>query len=116
MKWVNLKVPEGNDYIELMLYDKEPSLANMGSMNHICLEVADINPVINTLKQRTLPAGCKIPTELKTGFNKKQQINCFDPDGTRVEIMEANMVDRKPVPSSPLPPLKFVKSVPNTIN
>jgi len=116
VKWVNLKVPDGNDYIELMLYDKEPSLANMGSMNHICLEVADLNTVINTLNQRTLPAGCKTPTALKTGFNKKRQINCFDPDGTRVEIMEAKTVDGKPVPSSPLPPLKFVKSAANTTN
>lgn len=116
VKWVNLKVPEGNDYIELMLYDKEPSLANMGSMNHICLEVVDIPTTLNILKQRALPVGCLMTSEFKIGINKKRQINCYDGDKTRVEIMEANTVDGKPVPSSPLPPLKFVKSTGNITN
>jgi catechol 2,3-dioxygenase-like lactoylglutathione lyase family enzyme len=110
VSWVNLKVPEGNDYIELMLYNKEPSRSNMGSMNHLCLEVSDITTALNTLKQRTLPDSCKMASEPKTGINKKRQINCFDADGTRVEIMEANTIDGKPVPSSPMPPLKFVKN------
>jgi hypothetical protein len=41
---------------------------------------------------------------MKAGINGKRQINCFDPDGTRVEIMESNTVDGKPVPSSPAKP------------
>jgi len=106
--WVNLKVPDGNDYIELMLFDKKPSDTNMGTMNHICLEVKDVAVSVAELKKRTLPAGLKTPTELKTGINKKRQINCYDIDGTRVEIMEANTVDGNPVPSSTAPPLKFV--------
>ncbi|MDP4290744.1 MAG: VOC family protein [Bacteroidota bacterium] len=116
VSWVNLKVPEGNDYIELMLYDKEPSAATRGSMNHICLEIDDITKTLNTLKQRTLPDGCKMPSEFKIGINQKRQINCFDGDGTRVEIMEASTVDGKPVPSSPLPPLKFVPAETNQSN
>jgi lactoylglutathione lyase len=109
VSWVNLKVPEGNDYVELMLYDKEPTESSMGSMNHICLEVRDVAESNNILKGRQLPAGCKTPTEMKTGINQKRQINCFDVDGTRVEIMEANTFDGKPVPSSTAPPLKFVQ-------
>jgi catechol 2,3-dioxygenase-like lactoylglutathione lyase family enzyme len=107
--WVNLKVPDGNDYIELMLYDKEPSEGSMGSMNHICLEVKDVAESASLLKSRQLPEGCKTPTEMKTGINKKRQINCFDIDGTRVEIMEASTVDGQPVPSSTAPPLKFIQ-------
>lgn len=107
VSWVNLKVPEGNDYIELMLYDKEPTLAHKGSMNHICLEVEDVPATLNTLKQRILPSGCQMPSEYKTGKNMKRQINCFDGDGTRVEIMEAVTTDGKPVASSTVPPLKF---------
>ena len=105
--WVNLKVPEGNDYIELMLFDKEPSEGSMGSMNHICLEVKDVAQAASLLKGRQLPEGFKTPSEMKTGINKKRQINCFDIDGTRVEIMEALTVDGQPVLSSTAPPLKF---------
>ena len=106
--WVNLKVPDGNDYIELMLYDKVPSESSMGSMNHICLEVDDVAVTDAELKNRVLPEGCKIPTEMRTGINMKRQINCFNIDGTRVEVMEARTVDGKPAPSSTAPPLKFV--------
>jgi lactoylglutathione lyase len=42
--------------------------------------------------------------EARTGVNRKRQVNLFDPDGTRVELMEANTVDGQPAPSSTLPP------------
>lgn len=106
--WVNLKVPDGNDYIELMLFDKAPSESSMGSMNHICFEVPDVSIVETTLKGRTLPEGLKLPTPMRIGINKKRQINCYDLDGTRVEIMEANTVDGEPAPSSTAPPLKYL--------
>ncbi|CAN5815583.1 hypothetical protein BH11BAC3_BH11BAC3_16720 [soil metagenome] len=106
--WVNLQVPDGKDYIELMLYDKEQSEENMGVLNHICLEVADVTVSAATLANKTLPQGCKQTTAMKTGINKKRQINCFDIDGTRVEIMESKTIDGQPAPSSAAPPLKFI--------
>jgi catechol 2,3-dioxygenase-like lactoylglutathione lyase family enzyme len=108
INWVNLRVPEGVDYIELMLFDQQPSEADMGVLNHICLEVNDVTESSASLAKRELPTGCKIPTAMKTGINRKRQINCYDKDGTRVEIMEAKTVDGKPVPSSTAPPLKFL--------
>ena len=44
------------------------------------------------------------PVEIRTGINRKRQVNLFDPDGTRVELMEPNTIDGKPTPSSTLPP------------
>jgi hypothetical protein len=82
----------------------------MGVLNHICLEVEDVSESDKTLRSRELPKGCKITTQMKTGVNRKRQINCFDINGTRVEIMEASTVDRKPVPSSRALPLKFIPS------
>jgi hypothetical protein len=38
------------------------------------------------------------------GVNGKRQANLFDPDGTRVELMEPVTEDGKPVPSSAAPP------------
>lgn len=109
VSWVNLKVPDGNDYIELMLYDKTPNKSRMGSMNHLCLEVDDVPAALSVLKTRILPTGCQMPPDFKVGINKKRQINCFDGDGTRVEIMEAKTINGQPTPSSTAPPLKFVK-------
>ena len=52
------------------------------------------------LATRTYPAGSKPPTPMKAGVNGKRQINYYDGDGTRVEIMEPNTHDGKPRPPS----------------
>jgi hypothetical protein len=44
------------------------------------------------------------PIEVKVGKNGKRQVNLFDPDGARIELMEPNTVDGKGVPSSTAPP------------
>jgi lactoylglutathione lyase len=104
LSWVNLKVPDGDDYVEFMLYDKPPTREGLLTKHHICLEVADIAQAGALLKTRALPAGSKTPDAMKTGVNGKRQINTFDPDGTRVEIMEPGTFDGKPVPPSKAPP------------
>ena len=109
LSWVNLKVPEGDDYIELMLSDKEPSLERKGTMNHICLVVDDVAASGKILQGRKLPEGYRLPTEMKTGINRKRQINYYDADGTRIEIMEPNTIDGLPVPSSNAPAPKSIK-------
>ena len=72
--------------------------------HHICLEVEDAAKAGELLKSRTLPEGSRPPDALKTGVNGKRQINYYDPDGTRVEIMEPRTFDGKPVPPSKAPP------------
>jgi lactoylglutathione lyase len=106
LSWVHVKLPESDDTIELMLYGKAPSLKKLHSMHHVCLEVDDIEAAGRVLETRKdkLPAGIEPPTPLKTGINGKRQINYFDPDGTRVELMERDTVDGKPRPSSKAPP------------
>ena len=42
--------------------------------------------------------------EAKVGVNRKRQVNLYDPDGTRVELMETNTIDGKPAPPSTAPP------------
>lgn len=104
LSWVNLRVPEGTDYIEFMLYNKAPTRDVLLTKHHICLEVADVAKAGAILQSRVLPEGCKPPDAMKTGVNGKRQINYFDPDGTRVEIMEPGTFDGKPVPPSKAPP------------
>jgi catechol 2,3-dioxygenase-like lactoylglutathione lyase family enzyme len=109
LSWVNMKVPEGDDYVEFMLFEKEPSADRKGTMNHICLLVDDVAASGKILQSRKLPEGLKNPTEMKTGINRKRQINYYDGDGTRVEIMEPKTVDGLPVPSSDAPAPKFIR-------
>ena len=106
--WVHLQVPDGTDFIELMLYDKDPDAKQRGVLNHICLEVPSIPNALDTLKSRTIPAGCSMTNDFRVGRNRKRQINCYDADLTRVELMEEKTIDGKPTPSSTLPPLKFI--------
>ena len=105
LSWINLRLPDCDEYLELMLYaGPEPKTATLRSMNHICLEVPDIQAAYDTLQKRPLPAACKLPTTApKTGRNNKRQINAYDPEGTRVEIMEPDTIDGAPVPSSTAP-------------
>jgi lactoylglutathione lyase len=104
LNWVNMRVPDGEDYVEFMLYEKYPTTDRLRTMHHVCLEVADIEKASTTLATRQYPAGSKPATEMKVGANGKRQINFYDVDGTRVEIMEPNTHDGKPRPPSAAPP------------
>ncbi|HWX54718.1 MAG TPA: VOC family protein [Verrucomicrobiae bacterium] len=103
LSWVNMRVPDGDDYIEFMLGSAPPDAAQMGGKNHICLVVPDIAKAVATLEARPARKNYTRPIEIKTGVNGKRQANLFDPDGTRVELMEPNTADGKPVPSSTAP-------------
>jgi lactoylglutathione lyase len=104
LSWVNMRVPEGQDYLELMLYDKLPDPGERGGKNHASLMIPDADKVVVELKKRTARVGYTREIVIQTGVNRKRQINLYDPDGTRIELMEPNTVDGKPAPSSTAPP------------
>ena len=64
----------------------------------------DVAQAGEILKTRPYPAGSKPPTPMKAGVNGKRQINYYDPDGTRVEVMEPGTFDGQPRPPSDAPP------------
>jgi lactoylglutathione lyase len=105
LSWINLQVPDGKDYIELMLYSKAPS--GFGTRNHTSLVVPDIQKAVVDLEGRpaykTYLTWAK-PLEIHTGVNGKRQVNLYDPDGTRVELMEPFTASGQPVPPSTAPP------------
>ena len=104
LDWINMRVPEGDDYIEFMLYSELPGQTKRGSQHHICLFVPDIEQAAKMIEERQA-SGVKYerPLEIKTGVNRKRQLNLFDPDGSRVELMEPRTVDGKATPSSSAP-------------
>jgi lactoylglutathione lyase len=104
LSWVNMRVPDGKDYLEMMLYKDSPDAQQMGVKNHICLVVPDIEKAVATLEARPAYKDYGQKMVIKIGVNGKRQVNLFDPDGTRVELMEPGTANGKPVPSSIAPP------------
>jgi len=104
LSWVHVQVPGGSDSIELMLYETLPEPTKRGTAHHLCLYVPDIEKSKAELESRAASAGYTRPLEIRTGINRRRQLNLYDPDGTRVELMEPHTVDGKPAPSSNAPP------------
>jgi lactoylglutathione lyase len=107
LSWINMKVPDGEDYIELMLYHSLPEPSQWGGKDHLSLAVPDIEKAVAELEARPAYTEYGKQLTIKTGVNGKRQVNLYDPDGTRVELMEPNTLSGKRVPSStaPAPPL-----------
>jgi catechol 2,3-dioxygenase-like lactoylglutathione lyase family enzyme len=103
LSWVNMRPAEGQDYLEFMLYDKEPAPDARGTKNHASLTIPDADAALVELKKRAAKVGYTREIVIQTGVNKKRQINLYDPDGTRIELMEPKTVDGKPAPNSTAP-------------
>jgi catechol 2,3-dioxygenase-like lactoylglutathione lyase family enzyme len=83
--WADMQVPDGTDWIEYML--KVPENAThkqLGVMNHIALGVPDIHAA----REQLIKNGWKGAEEPKIGRDGKWQLNLYDPNETRVELME----------------------------
>ena len=104
LSWVNMRVPDGTNHVEFMLYKELPAPNQRGTQHHFCLAVANIPQALATLEAR--PARKNYPREMKinVGVDKKRQVSLRDPDGTRIELMEFGTVDGTPAPSSTMPP------------
>ena len=108
LRRVNMRVPESDDYLEFMLYSKLPPPDGRGTKNHMSLTVPDAQKALEELTRRAARGLYKAPEgkemAIQIGVNRKRQVNLYDPDGTRIELMEPNTVDAKPAPSSTAPP------------
>jgi catechol 2,3-dioxygenase-like lactoylglutathione lyase family enzyme len=106
LSWINMRVPNGTDYLEFMLHGPTPEPLRYGGRYHVALSVPDCDKALAILKARPASKDFKIE-EVKVGVNRKKQVNLLDADGTRVELMEPNTIDGKPTPpSTALPPIK----------
>ncbi len=85
--WVAMQVPDGTDWLEYMLNQPEHmSLELSGVMNHISLGVADMPKAQALLESH----GWKTHggEHAQMGRDGKRQLNVFDPDLSRIELME----------------------------
>jgi lactoylglutathione lyase len=85
--WVDMRVPEGSDWLEYMLNVRSPSSHTLGVMHHLALGV----PNIETAYKSVVARGYKAE-QPKIGRDGKWQLNLYDPDYTRAELMEPKPV------------------------
>jgi lactoylglutathione lyase len=104
LNWVNMRVPDGDNHVEFMLYKQLPPPERRGVDHHICLVVPDLRKAVAALEARPARKAYPRQLEIAVGVDNKRQVGLFDPDGTRVEMMEMDTIDGKPAPSSNLPP------------
>ena len=105
LSWINLKAPDSDDYVELMLSKPEPEPTKRGTAHHLCLVVPDVAATVAKLKTSPYMKEYGREIDEHVGKNRKRQANLFDPDGTRTEVMEPTTTDGKPTPpSTALPP------------
>jgi len=105
----NLKLPEGDDYIEWSLSHGESAGSKQGAprvgVGHFALLVDNMAKAVEFVKAK--PAWKDYTRaaqqEAHTGVNHKWQGNFFDPDGTRSEFMEPDTADGMPSPMSHAP-------------
>ena len=86
--WVNMRVPDGTDYLEYMLVTAPPDRRQRGVLHHICLVVPDIQASWETVVARTEPSQRSTLGGPNVGRNNRWQLNLYDADGTRTELME----------------------------
>jgi lactoylglutathione lyase len=103
LSWVNMRPSEAGDYLEFMLYNSLPAPEGRGTKNHASLTIPDADKALVEMKARAAKTGYEKEIVIQTGVNKKRQINLYDPDGTRIELMEPNTVDGQPAPNSTAP-------------
>jgi catechol 2,3-dioxygenase-like lactoylglutathione lyase family enzyme len=85
--WVDMRVPDGADWLEYMLNVHNPSPRSLGVMHHLALGVPSCSEADKTVTER----GYKTEGP-KIGRDGKWQLNLYDPDLTRVELMEPKPV------------------------
>jgi len=85
--WVDMRVPDGTDWLEYMLNVHNPSPHTLGVMHHLALGVPSVAEGYRTVVERGLR-----PEKPQIGRDGKWQLNLYDPNGTRVELMEPKPV------------------------
>ena len=96
--WVDMRVPNGTDWLEYMLNVHNPLPKQLGVMHHMALGVPSAAAAYKTILTR----GYHPPEKPQIGRDGKWQLNLYDPNFTRVELMEPRPV-RTPCCSPMLP-------------
>jgi catechol 2,3-dioxygenase-like lactoylglutathione lyase family enzyme len=86
--WIDMRVPDGKDWLEYMMDYDDNDVRVSGIMNHLALGVPSVKEGYDTVVKRGLN-----PEKPKIGRDGKWQLNLYGPDQTRVELMEPKPVE-----------------------
>ena len=97
--WVSQQTPDGHDWLEYMMVGpgsdvplEKVDANELGVLNHLSLGVRNMEAAVTTLyRENRLSTRHDGP---QVGLDGKWQANLYDPDGTRVELMEFQPVSK----------------------
>ncbi len=97
--WVSQQVPDGHDWLEYMMVGEGSTVPltkvdgrQLGVLNHFSIGVRNMEEAVTTLfREDRLSPRHDGP---QMGLDGKWQANLYDPDGTRVELMEFQPVTK----------------------
>jgi len=93
-EWISQQVPDGTDWLEYMVVSGPetkgipPTMSQdtLGVLNHFSLGVFNMEKTVNLLYSEDRLTAKHSPPQI--GLDGKWQLNIYDPDGTRAELME----------------------------
>ena len=92
--WISQQVPDGHDWLEYMMEsgDGDISQRQFGVLDHLSIGVVNMEQAVTTLDREDRLNNPHTPMQI--GRDGKWQYNLFDPDGTRLELMEFTPVEK----------------------
>jgi len=87
--WVDMRVPDGTDWLEYMLNVHNPDPRTLGVMHHLALGVPSVAKGFEIVTARGYKG-----EKPQIGRDGKWQLNLYDPNYTRVELMEPKPVQK----------------------
>ena len=96
--WVSQQVPDGHDWLEYMMtpgpgVPAEMTQDRLGVMDHVSIGVVSVPDSFKMLQAAGRLSGRHDPAP-KIGLDGKYQLNLYDPDGTRVEVMNFHATEK----------------------
>ena len=97
--WVSQQTPDGRDWLEYMMIGPGSDVPltkvdarQLGVLNHLSLGVPNMQAAVTTLHREDRLSPRHDGPQM--GLDGKWQANLYDPDGTRVELMEFQPVTK----------------------
>jgi catechol 2,3-dioxygenase-like lactoylglutathione lyase family enzyme len=92
--WISQQVPDGHDWLEYMMEsgDGDISQRQFGVLDHLSIGVVNMEQAVTTLDREGRLDNPHTPMQI--GRDGKWQYNLFDPDDTRLELMEFTPVEK----------------------
>lgn len=86
--WINMAVPGGTDYVQLVFDPEKPRLERLKAQTHIGLATADVAKCVADLRSRTRGPQYTRALEVEVAKEGNRATSLFDPDGTGIELIE----------------------------